>query len=137
MKALSDVGLRGIVYQESFGPDPNVAEEAVAGLRRELEAMRAMETSTVRAGVSPHAPYTVSARQLEMISCLAIDDKLPLMMHAAESQAEKSSCSTATGAFAEGSAKRNIEWAARNLDDSISARHGIMETSRLLAHCIR
>src|SRR6476659_3180961 len=88
MKALSDVGLRGIVYQESFGPDPNVAEEAVAGLRRELAAMRAMETSTVRAGVSPHAPYTVSARQLEMISRLAIDDKLPLMMHAAESQAE-------------------------------------------------
>jgi 5-methylthioadenosine/S-adenosylhomocysteine deaminase len=87
MKALRDVGLRGIVYQESFGPDPNVAKESVAVLRRELDAMCALASATLRAGVSPHAPYTVSAPQLEMISRMAIDDNFPLMMHAAESQA--------------------------------------------------
>ena len=137
MKAVSEVGLRGIVYQESFGPDPNVAEQAVAGLRRELDAMRAMETSTVRAGVSPHAPYTVSARQLKMISRLATEDKLPLMMHAAESQAEKSLMLEGTGAFADSFRQRNVEWETPGISTiQYLARHGVMETKPLLAHCI-
>src|SRR5256885_780589 len=88
MKALREIGLRGIVYQESFGPDPNLAEENVAKLRKQLQELRSLETSMVRAGVSPHAPYTVSAPQLKLIAQLAIDEQLPLMMHAAESQAE-------------------------------------------------
>jgi len=137
MKAVGELGLRGIIYQESFGPDPNVAEEAVAGLRRELDAMRLLATATVRPGVSPHAPYTVSAPQLEMISRMAIDDKLPLMMHAAESQAEKSFMLDGTGAFAEGLRKRNIEWRAPGISTiQYLAQHGIMEAKPLLAHCI-
>jgi cytosine/adenosine deaminase-related metal-dependent hydrolase len=137
MQAVGAIGLRGIVYQESFGPDPNVAEQSVANLRRELDAMRAIETSTVRAGVSPHAPYTVSAPQLEMISRLAIEDRVPLMMHAAESQAEKVFMLEGTGAFAEGLRKRNIEWKAPGISTiQYLGRHGVMETKPLLAHCI-
>jgi cytosine/adenosine deaminase-related metal-dependent hydrolase len=137
MKALQEIGLRGIVYQESFGPDPSVAEQAVAGLRRELDAMRAIESATVRPGVSPHAPYTVSAPQLEMISRMAIDDRLPLMMHAAESQAEKSFMLEGAGAFAEGLRKRNIAWKAPGISTiQYLAQHGVMETKPLLAHCV-
>ena len=137
MKAVGEIGLRGIIYQESFGPDPSVAEESVAGLRRELDAMHALSTDTIRAGVSPHAPYTVSAPQLEMISRMAIDGKLPLMMHAAESQAEKSFMLDGKGAFAEGLRKRNIEWRAPGISTiQYLAQHGIMETKPLLAHCI-
>src|SRR5437899_3555525 len=44
MKALHEVGLRGIVYQESFGPDPNLAEHNVAQLRNQLHEMRLLET---------------------------------------------------------------------------------------------
>jgi len=137
MPALSEIGLRGIVYQESFGPDPNLAEQNVSVLLRELDAMRAMESATVRAGVSPHAPYTVSAPQLELIARLAIDDKVPLMMHAAESQAEKSLLLHGTGAFAEGLRKRNIEWRTPGVSTiQYLAQHGIMDTKPLLAHCI-
>jgi len=137
MKAVAEIGLRGIVYQESFGPDPKLAEQAVAGLRRELDAMHTIETSIVRAGLSPHAPYTVSAPQLEMISRMAIDDKLPLMMHAAESQAERSLMLEGTGAFAEGLRKRNIEWQAPGTSTiQYLAHHGVMDTKPLLAHCI-
>jgi 5-methylthioadenosine/S-adenosylhomocysteine deaminase len=137
MKALREVGLRGIVYQESFGPDPNVAKESVAVLRRELDAMCALASATLRAGVSPHAPYTVSAPQLEMISRMAIDDNFPLMMHAAESQAERSFMLDGTGAFADGLRKRNIDWQAPGISTvQYLARHGIMETQPLLAHCI-
>jgi cytosine/adenosine deaminase-related metal-dependent hydrolase len=106
-------------------------------LRRELDAMRAIETSKVRAGVSPHAPYTVSAPQLEMISRMAIEDRVPLMMHAAESQAEKSFMLEGTGAFAEGLRKRHIEWKAPRISTiQYLAQHGVMETKPLLAHCI-
>jgi 5-methylthioadenosine/S-adenosylhomocysteine deaminase len=137
MQALRDIGLRGIVYQESFGPDPELAEENVAKLREQLAATRRLESDLVRAGLSPHALYTVSAPQLELISRLAIDEKLPVMMHAAESQAEKLLMSQGLGPFAEGLRARGIEWQAPGISTiEYLKRHGVLETKPLLAHCI-
>jgi cytosine/adenosine deaminase-related metal-dependent hydrolase len=137
MKALQEVGLRGIVYQESFGPHPKLANENMANLREQIAELRAIEDELVRVGVSPHAPYTVSAPQLERISRLSIDDKLPLMMHAAESQAEKSLMLEGLGRFAEGLKARGIGWHAPGISTiAYLARHGILETRPLLAHCI-
>jgi cytosine/adenosine deaminase-related metal-dependent hydrolase len=137
MQALRQVGLRGIVYQESFGPDPAVAEQNFAILREHVQRMRGHENNLVRAGVSPHAPYTVSPRQLEMISRLAIDEKLPLMMHAAESEAERLFMTKGTGAFAEGLQKRAIEWRAPGTSTVQYLKQvGILDTTPLLAHCI-
>jgi 5-methylthioadenosine/S-adenosylhomocysteine deaminase len=137
MKALREVGLRGIVYQESFGPDPKLAAENLAKLREQIRSMREQESDLVRAGVSPHAPYTVSAPQLELISRLAIDEKLPVMMHAAESRAEKSFMLEGSGVFAEGLKARGIDWQAPGVSTiQYLARHGILETEPLLAHCI-
>jgi 5-methylthioadenosine/S-adenosylhomocysteine deaminase len=137
MRALNEVGLRGIVYQESFGPDPKVAEESVGKLRSQLDAIRPLQTTLVRAGVSPHAPYTVSGRQLEMISQLALAESLPLMMHAAESQAEKQFMETGDGMFATALKLRGIDWQAPGLSTVRYLRdHGVLETRPLLAHCI-
>lgn len=137
MKALREIGLRGIVYQESFGPDPRLAHENVAKLRTQLAEMRAFESASVRAGVSPHAPYTVSARQIELISRLALDEKLPLMMHAAESEAESLFVFEGTGPFAEGLRARGIDWQAQNISPiGYLVRNGVLETQPLLAHCI-
>ena len=137
IKALQQVGMRGIVYHESFGPDPNLAEENVAKLREQIAEIRGHESRLVRAGISPHAPYTVSAPQLELISRLSIDEKLPLMMHAAESRAEKSFMLDGLGRFAEGLKARGIEWQAPGISTiEYLARHGILETKPLLAHCI-
>ena len=137
MQALRHVGVRGIVYQESFGPDPQRAAENVAQLCDQIGEMQEYENNLVRVGVSPHAPYTVSATQLEMISRLAIDEKLPLMMHAAESQAEKLLLLEGRGAFAEGFKKRAIDWNAPRISTiAYLQRHGVLETKPLLAHCI-
>lgn len=137
MRALKELGLRSIVYQESFGPDAELAAGNFARLRHQVSEMIALQTAEVRAGVSPHAPYTVSGPQLEMISRLAIDERLPLMMHAAESEAERSFMTEGTGPFADGLQKRGIEWRAPGVSTiQYLRRHGVLDTRPLLAHCI-
>jgi aminodeoxyfutalosine deaminase len=136
--ALQHVGLRGIVYQESFGPDPRLVADNFVTLRDKLEALKSVETALVRVGVSPHAPYTVCGPQLELIADLATSESLPLMMHAAESEAEELFVREGGGAFAEGLAQRGIEWKAPGVSTIQYLKQvGILETHPLLAHCIR
>lgn len=137
MRALKEIGLRSIVYQESFGPDAELAAGNFARLRDQVAEMLGSQTAEVRAGVSPHAPYTVSGPQLEMISRFAIDESLPLMMHAAESEAERSFLTEGTGPFADGLQTRGIEWRAPGVSTiQYLRRHGVLDTRPLLAHCI-
>ncbi|HYE64408.1 MAG TPA: amidohydrolase family protein, partial [Pyrinomonadaceae bacterium] len=71
MAALRDVGLRATVYQEVFCLDPGLAREEFEKLREKVAKLREAETSLVRVGVSPHAPYTVCAPLLELVTELA------------------------------------------------------------------
>lgn len=136
--ALQDVGLRGVVFQESFGPDPRLVRENFQKLKAKVAELRAMENELVRVGVSPHAPYTVCGPQLELIAELASIEKLPLMMHAAESHAEDLFVREGRGIFAEGLARRGIEWKAPRLSTIQYLKQlGVLDTRPLLAHCIR
>jgi 5-methylthioadenosine/S-adenosylhomocysteine deaminase len=91
----------------------------------------------VKAGVSPHAPYTVCAPQLEMISRFAIDEELPVMMHAAETSMEVSLIREGKGPFADGLRSRGIDWKAPGVSPiQYLNEHGILNTHPLLAHCI-
>jgi 5-methylthioadenosine/S-adenosylhomocysteine deaminase len=137
MRALRDVGLRGIVYQESFGPDPKEARANFELLREKVARLREYETGLVRVGVSPHAPYTVSAPQLELITEFAVSEKLPVMMHAAESKAEELFMREGRGPFAEGLKQRGIEWSAQGISTiQYLKHHGVLSAQPLLAHCI-
>ncbi len=138
MRALQDVGLRGVVYQESFGPDPRLVVENFEKLKTKLQELRTIETALVRAGVSPHAPYTVCGPQLELIADLASSEGLPLMTHAAESEAEAMFVREGCGVFAEGLKRREIEWKAPGISTIQYLKQvGILATHPLLAHCIR
>lgn len=138
MNAVRDVGLRGIVFQESFGPDPRLANDNFAELTAKVARLVELQTPLVRVGVSPHAPYTVCGRQLELISEFASTEDLPVMMHAAESIAEEMFLREGQGTFAQAHAKRDIEWHAPGLSTiQFLKRHCVLETKPLLAHCIR
>ncbi|HET8781552.1 MAG TPA: amidohydrolase family protein, partial [Pyrinomonadaceae bacterium] len=138
MLALKDVGLRGVVFQESFGPDPRLVQENFAKLCEKVFELRAFESELVRVGVSPHAPYTVCGPQLELITRFARDEELPLMMHAAESRDEELFVREGCGTFAEKLAARGIEWTAPQLSTIQYLKQvGLLETQPLLAHCIR
>ena len=138
MMALRDVGLRGVVYQESFGPDARLASENFEKLNTKVQELRTIESELLRAGVSPHAPYTVCGPQLELIAGFARDEQLPLMMHAAESAAEDQLVREGCGAFAEGLARREIEWKAPGVSTIQYLKQvGVLDVKPLLAHCIR
>jgi cytosine/adenosine deaminase-related metal-dependent hydrolase len=138
MKALSAVGLRGIVFQESFGPDPRLAKENFEKLKAKVARLRERETTLVKCGVSPHAPYTVCGPQLELIAGFALDERLPLMMHAAETAMEVSLLRDGSGPFAEGLKRRGIEWRAPAVSPiQYLNERGILDTHPLLAHCIQ
>ncbi|HUQ34340.1 MAG TPA: amidohydrolase family protein [Pyrinomonadaceae bacterium] len=137
MRAATDVGLRGVIYQETFGPNPAEAQMHFDNLREKVARLREYETELVRVGVSPHAPYTVSAPQLELITEFALAEKLPVMMHAAESKAEELFMLEGRGSFAEGLARRGIVWSAPGISTiQYLARHGVLRARPLLAHCI-
>ena len=138
MRALGDVGLRGIVYQEVFGPEPELAAEQFAKLHERVAHLQAFESDLVRLGVSPHSPYTVSARLLEMVSDFAVNETFPLMIHTAESAAEELLIREGRGTFAESFAQRGIAWSAPGLSSvQYLARCGVLRARPLLAHCIR
>lgn len=138
LRALRDVGLRGTVYQEGFGPDPLLAQEHFEKLREKIFKLREYESPLARLGVSPHSPYTVSAQQLELIADFALAEDLPLMMHAAESLAEDQLLRDGSGPFAQGLARRGIEWRAPGISTiQYLKQRGVLRTRPLLAHCVR
>lgn len=138
MHALRDVGLRGIVYQEAIHPDERMAVEMLSKLRSDVARLRELENGLVRVGVSPHAPYTVSEKLLVGVTDLALAEKLPLMIHAAESVDEDELLKHGRGAFAESYAQRGIEWPSPRMSpiQYLSTR-GVLRTRPLLAHCVR
>lgn len=136
--ALRTLGARGIAYREVFGPDPEQCDEAMAGLRAAVDAMRAQETPLVRVGVSPHAPYSVSDALFRAVAAYAAEGGLPVAVHVAESAAEDDLVIRAQGAFAEFLRGRGIEvarraWGPIQLLDAA----GLLRASTLLIHCVR
>jgi cytosine/adenosine deaminase-related metal-dependent hydrolase len=107
-RAMRECGVRGIMYQEVFGPDPAACNEAMADLDRRVTALREDETDLVRIGVSPHAPYTVSDDLYRAVAEYAVANSLPIAMHIAESDAEQALVCRGSGIFAKWHARRGI-----------------------------
>lgn len=137
MRALCATNLRGVVFQEAFGPDARQAGEQFTKLQEKVLALRAAETPHARAAVSPHAPYTVSAALLQLITRYALDENLSLMIHAAESSAEEALVRHGRGPFAEGLQRRGIRWHTPGVSSvQYLQRLGVLDARPLLAHCI-
>ena len=130
--------LRGIAYRECFGPAPRVAEQSVAELTAKVGEMREHETELVRVGVSPHAPYTVSARLFQQATEYARREALDVCIHTAESQAEQEMMLAGAGEFAEGLRRRGIDWQAPGVSTvRYFEQLGVLEAAPLLVHCVR
>ncbi len=106
--ALTELGGRGIAYQEVFGPHPDQCEESFTGLVAAVERLQASAGPGVRIGVSPHAPYTVSAPLFRRVADFARAEGLPIAVHLAESKEETAFVTAGAGPFAEMWRRREI-----------------------------
>jgi cytosine/adenosine deaminase-related metal-dependent hydrolase len=138
LEAMRAMGVRGIMYQEVFGPDPDACDEAVAALRRKIEVHRAGESALVRVGVSPHAPFTVSDALFEAVRDLARAINVPMAIHIAESADEDAYVRDASGPFADAHRARGISVAPRgDTPVALLDRLGVLSERPLLIHCVR
>ncbi len=137
-RALRRGGLRGIAYQEVFGPDPMQAKKSLASLKRRIEAQRSEETELVRLGVSPHAVYSVSALLFRLVIEYAEREGLAVAIHCAESQAEDDFMRTGQGPFAEFLRARGIVWTPpRTSPIRYLSDLNVLRVKPLLIHAVR
>jgi len=138
MRALHDLGGRGIVYQEVFGPDPSQLATSMAELEAAVARLRGLATAQLRLGVSPHAPYTVSAPLYEAVAAFARREQLPVAVHLAESKEETAFLRDGTGPFAEAHRARGIPVQSHALSPvQYLLERGVLHPGVLCVHCVQ
>jgi 5-methylthioadenosine/S-adenosylhomocysteine deaminase len=138
MQAMNELGVRGAMYQEVFGPDPSQANLAMQELESRIDELQLQQTDLVTLGVSPHAPYTVSDALYDAAARFANERELPLAMHIAESEAEYDLVARGAGDFADRWRGRGIAVGRRARSPiALLAEHGALERGPLLIHCVR
>lgn len=138
LDAMIEYGVRGIMYQELFGPDPAQCEASITGFHEKIAALRSRATPLVRVGISPHAPYTVSDDLFRASVQVAHDLELPMAIHVAESEVESQLVVEGKGAFAEGLRGRGIAVEPRAASPiQLLERLGVLAERPLLIHCVR
>ncbi len=139
VRALDELGGRGVVFQEVFGPHLDQCEDSIAALANRVAMLETSASDRLRIGVSPHAPYTVSGSLYRAVAALARNEGLPMAVHIAESQAEIEFLATGTGPFQEAWRKRGIPLPEPLGESPIAwlERHGILRPGLLCIHSVR
>jgi 5-methylthioadenosine/S-adenosylhomocysteine deaminase len=136
--AMRELGVRGIGYVEVFGPDPAQCTDSLSRLRQRVDRLRNGDDARVRTGVSPHAPYTVSAPLFRAVADYARVDALPVAVHVAESAAEDAFVRDGRGPFADRLRERGIEVAPQARSPiALLERTGVLAARPLLIHAVR
>lgn len=80
-------GIRANVYLEVLGMDESHADDILKALRKRLEGFKSLP-DRLRVGISPHAPYSVSAKLLKLLSGICSENGLISSIHVSETTAE-------------------------------------------------
>ena len=138
MIAMLEMGVRGIMFQETFGSGPEQCDASIAALRARVAELAPLQTDLVKLGISPHAPYTVSDDLYTASARFAREDGWRMALHIAESAAEQQLVCSGTGPFAEEWRERKLEVIARGRSPvDLLQKTGCLATSPLLIHAVR
>ncbi|MFN2397697.1 MAG: amidohydrolase family protein [Gemmatimonadaceae bacterium] len=144
LSVMGEFRVRGVMYQEVFGPSPEQCAGSLAVLKRKITALRQQsahsndDSSLLTLGVSPHAPYTVSDQLFAAVARFAIEESLPLAVHIAESEAELQYVRCGDGPFAEALRARGIHVASRARSPiALLNDTGVLGCRPLLIHAVR
>jgi aminodeoxyfutalosine deaminase len=137
-EALKKNGLRGVVFQETeFSPDDKTAEDDFEKLKTKFLELKQDENHLVKAGISPHAPYTVGRKLFGKITDYALAESIKISIHAAESLQEKALLETGTGFFSEVYKNYGFQWSNPNCSPiEYLDKLGVLKSQPLLAHCV-
>lgn len=138
MTALKQIGLRGIVFQETeFSPDSRTAMNDLKALAEKFDQLAAEATPLVQIGISPHSPYTVSSSLFESIAQFSIMNRVPITIHVSESREEMDLLINGSGFFTEVYDKFGVEWHSPHCSPiEYLERLGVLAARPLLAHCV-
>ena len=137
-RALSEVGLRGIAYQETFGLSAADAPAGVAALEEGLERLQRWASPLVQPGVHPHTPFTVGPALFAAAVRVAREGRLPLSVHLAESEMEAEILLHGRGDLVGWMQRWDPGWTppgltpVRYLDEL-----GVLEARPLIAHAVQ
>jgi len=137
LEKIRDTGMRGVVCFELLGFHPERAEEKMTEAIEWLGAHHG--DSRVSAGLSPHAPYSVSSKLLQFSARLADEENRLVVIHVSETEEENRFLHTGKGIF-----KEHLEfYGAYDLDfvppgvSSVRYLHqlNVLDRPCLLIHC--
>ena len=123
--AADGLGLRGIVYLEVFGDDPDLALAQFEEMRARVGEM----SERITLGISPHAPYSVSPAVYRACATLG----LPLATHVSESESELRYLLDGGGPW------ETIGWLVdppRMTGTRLLAREGLLGQHVVAVHCV-
>ncbi len=103
--------LRSVVFVEAVGPISKGAAPIAKTVRQQLKALAQKKCL---AGISPHAPYTVSKELLVLLNKTAAEMGLPVMVHLSETPEESEFLKRGTGPIADLLRERGV------LDNSLT-----------------
>jgi len=124
--AMDELGLRGVVYLEVFGADPDESLSQFEELRRRVDGHL---SNRVLLGISPHAPYSISPPVYRACTELG----LPVATHISESESEVRYLLDGGGPW------ESIGWLVDppgTTGTRLLAREGLLGPHMLAAHCV-
>jgi cytosine/adenosine deaminase-related metal-dependent hydrolase len=138
MIAMLEMGVRGIMFQETFGSGPEQCDASIKALRARVAELAPKQTDLVRLGISPHAPYTVADVLYKACADFAREEGWRMGLHIAESASEQELVVWGTGPFAAEWKERNLEVVPRGRSPvAVLEKTGCLATSPLLIHAVR
>lgn len=91
--------LRGIVYIEVWGVDPETIDRRFQKMVDVVEKYLPQMRNGLKLGIAPHTPYSLSPELWKKVLGYAREKNLPLCIHVAESPAETQYLKDGTGAL--------------------------------------
>lgn len=130
--------LAGVAFLELLGHNTDHFDKR---LSQALAAASRLEAGHVPPGLSPHAPYTISERNMAQIRDAALSRALPLALHISESREESDFVHDSSGPLAE-LFYPFVDWQQflpppRHCSSTVLLdRHGLLTPATLAVHCV-
>ena len=135
MSWLLHQSLEGVIYWQVHAPNPNDADAKFNSTVNSLREFKALESEKLKVGLAFESIYSVSESLLGKLAQLCKQNKVPLQISVAQSQAEYDLYTAGSGRFVEGVLELHPAWQAPMLSPvQYLKKIGVLEAEPSLVH---